>query len=171
MVKKNTFLLSHSHVLREKPLEAICLIKLCCCVNWITVTFLLLQGIRYAAPPLKSNRWQPSTVYSPSGSECPAKVDARTFGSKCAQLGPNEGVIGSEDCLFVNVWTPALDTGDDNNATWNDTVLIWLDIRTWHINCATCVNTTCESVCVSDTTRPFHQLGELVLSDNMGYCR
>src|SRR5262249_26643497 len=34
--------------------------------------------------------------------------DATSFGSKCAQLDPGSGIlVGSEDCLTLNVWTAA----------------------------------------------------------------
>ena len=56
-------------------------------------------GIPYAAPPVGSLRWQPP--------QAPASwtttLAAIAFGSECLQ---STGV-GSEDCLFVNVWAPA----------------------------------------------------------------
>ena len=65
-------------------------------------------GIPYAAPPLGDLRWKPPIP--------PAKWSgirtATAFGSYCLQ-GPVfgdmnfRGVTGSEDCLFLNVWTPS----------------------------------------------------------------
>ncbi len=61
-------------------------------------------GIPYADPPTGENRWMPPRP--PTWAEIPATE----FGPKCPQgkagdleiLGPDE----SEDCLYLNVWTP-----------------------------------------------------------------
>ena len=63
-------------------------------------------GIPYAAPPVGPLRWQPP--------QPPAKWtvprDATQFGSPCAQLPARwfHYIPGSEDCLYLNVWTPQL---------------------------------------------------------------
>lgn len=72
-----------------------------------TVSF---KGIPYAAPPVGRLRWRPPE---------PAKAwkgvrDAAAFGPICAQnYNPQDNGVGplpySEDCLTLNVWTPALD--------------------------------------------------------------
>jgi para-nitrobenzyl esterase len=62
-------------------------------------------GIPFAAPPVGSLRFMPPQPAA-SWSEV---VDATHFGNSCAQWDPLAGgVSGSEDCLTVNVWTPAL---------------------------------------------------------------
>jgi para-nitrobenzyl esterase len=65
------------------------------------------QGIPYAAPPVGGRRWrapQPARSW-------PGVRDATEPGATCPQLGYLAGgpppVVGSEDCLFLNVWTPA----------------------------------------------------------------
>lgn len=79
-----------------------------------------LQGLRYALPPVGVLRWHAPVLYSHSIAECPAQLDARVFGNQCAQLGGVGGasgsgvVLGSEDCLFLNVWTPSL-TAESND--------------------------------------------------------
>ncbi|KAK7912696.1 hypothetical protein WMY93_012907 [Mugilogobius chulae] len=66
------------------------------------------KGMRYAAPPVGPLRWAP-----PEAATCnsDAQHDATRFGSICAQVEPLSSsglVMGHEDCLFVNVWTPSL---------------------------------------------------------------
>ncbi|XP_075939268.1 para-nitrobenzyl esterase [Anarhichas minor] len=65
------------------------------------------KGIPYAAPPVGDLRWAP-----PADPVCRARVtDAGCFRSMCPQVRPLsiEGkVMGQEDCLFLNVWTPTL---------------------------------------------------------------
>lgn len=65
--------------------------------------------MRYAAAPVGDLRWAPPTVPScVSGNKV---QDAGRFGSMCAQVRPptSQGkVMGQEDCLFANVWTPTL---------------------------------------------------------------
>ncbi|MBK9090050.1 MAG: carboxylesterase family protein [Holophagales bacterium] len=61
------------------------------------------RGIPYAAPPAGSRRWRPPAPPAPwSGVR-----RASAFGAICAQLDEAGNVSGSEDCLFLNVWTPA----------------------------------------------------------------
>ncbi len=57
-------------------------------------------GIPYAEPPINALRWQPPVTKRPW---FPRVLDATSFGSKCTQ-GLNG--TGSEDCLFLNVYTP-----------------------------------------------------------------
>lgn len=60
------------------------------------------KGIPYAAPPVGDLRWRP-----PAPVSCWEGVrDAAAFGPICLQY--EEGTVaGSEDCLTLNVWTPA----------------------------------------------------------------
>ena len=70
----------------------------------------VFKGIPYAAPPVGTRRWQASVPCDVN--KCwNGTLDATKFGSICVQQdvgSPNDPskVIGSEDCLFVNVWTP-----------------------------------------------------------------
>lgn len=61
----------------------------------------------YAAPPVGTLRWAP-----PAEPVCRSGVmDAGRFRSMCPQVHPllrTGRVMGQEDCLFINVWTPTL---------------------------------------------------------------
>ncbi|MEU9030397.1 carboxylesterase family protein [Streptomyces sp. NPDC048383] len=63
------------------------------------------EGIPYAAPPTGSLRWR---LPLPAPHR-PAVLDAGAPGSSCVQLPPlgPAAATGSEDCLFLNVTTPA----------------------------------------------------------------
>jgi para-nitrobenzyl esterase len=61
------------------------------------------KGIPYAKPPVGALRFRPPQ---------PAQAWQGTlagdrFGPVCPQLAPGNKVVGSEECLLVNVWTPA----------------------------------------------------------------
>jgi para-nitrobenzyl esterase len=57
-------------------------------------------GIPYAVPPVRALRWVPPKRY---GFFPGFVLNATTFGSQCTQGGG-----GSENCLFLNVYTPPL---------------------------------------------------------------
>jgi para-nitrobenzyl esterase len=62
----------------------------------------VFKGIPYAQPPVGALRWaapQPATRWK-------GVRDATAFGSVCPQAGPNNTVVGDEDCLDLNVYTP-----------------------------------------------------------------
>lgn len=60
-------------------------------------------GIPFAAPPLGDLRWRPPVDPQPWADE----LDAAAFGPACPQWDDDAGVvIGAEDCLTLNVWTP-----------------------------------------------------------------
>ncbi len=61
-------------------------------------------GIPFAAPPVGTRRWRPP---SPYGLFPGFILQATQFGSACTQASG-----GSENCLFLNVYTPQLNIGD-----------------------------------------------------------
>ena len=77
----------------------------------------LFKGIPFAAPPTGPLRWRPPQEVP--GWDGVKKCDK--FGPACPQLiGPwveeltpkDEPTVFDEDCLYLNVWTPAQSTGD-----------------------------------------------------------
>jgi para-nitrobenzyl esterase len=54
-------------------------------------------GIRYAQPPIGTLRWKPPQAPNPGQ----GSIIAGAFGNRCPQPA------GSEDCLFLNVYTPS----------------------------------------------------------------
>ena len=68
---------------------------------------LAFKGIRYATAPVGALRWQPPKA-APATRE---PTRAAAFGPACLQTGaPSAGTPAtSEDCLFLNVWTPGLE--------------------------------------------------------------
>ena len=70
----------------------------------------LFKGVPFAAPPIGELRWRPPQPVVPWR----GVRDASAFGSECPQTQYAEGSVyirplqkQSEDCLFLNVWTPA----------------------------------------------------------------
>jgi para-nitrobenzyl esterase len=64
----------------------------------------VFKGIPYAQPPLAELRWQPTAPVKP----WTGVRDALRFGGECSQ-NPMWGhpKVANEDCLYLNVWTPA----------------------------------------------------------------
>jgi len=75
-----------------------------------TPGIVVFRGIPYAAPPVGNLRWRaPQAAAKWQGVR---KMDQ--FGSRCVQpvRGNPQEATGSEDCLYLNVWTPAKGAGD-----------------------------------------------------------
>lgn len=70
------------------------------------------RGIPYASPPINTLRWRPPEAISKANDNCwNGTLSATQFGSACFQMRPNgtaTSFTGSEDCLYLNVWTPSL---------------------------------------------------------------
>jgi para-nitrobenzyl esterase len=78
----------------------------------------VFRGLPFAAPPVGDNRWRPPQPVEPWD----GVRDASQFGNTCVQpptepryvnIANMEGTPPlSEDCLYLNVWTPATSAGD-----------------------------------------------------------
>jgi len=66
-----------------------------------------VQGIPYAVAPVGTLRWREPVLLSDDTAGCPTELNAHRYGSRCVQLDSDLMPSGSEDCLFINVWTPA----------------------------------------------------------------
>ena len=76
-------------------------------------------GIPYAAPPTGNLRWRPPQPRAPWA---PATLDVTAAVRQCPQLNVVTGAVqGMEDCLWLNVWTPATPR---RGRGWP--VLVWL---------------------------------------------
>lgn len=74
----------------------------------------IYRGIPYAAPPIGDLRWRPPAPVQPwDGTR-----EAKEFSAACPQPASDYPSSGdtpantSEDCLYLNVWTPAKSAGD-----------------------------------------------------------
>jgi len=74
-------------------------------------TQVVFKGIPYAAPPVGPRRWLPPAAVEP----WTGVLAAHEYGPACMQAplqtllpGHKKEALG-EDCLYLNVWTPALD--------------------------------------------------------------
>lgn len=79
----------------------------------------VFKALRYAESPVGERRWRKPEPSSPES--CVAGRRPEHFGSPCLQANPmTKKFEGSEDCLFLNVWTPRIDP------TAGLDVLVWI---------------------------------------------
>ena len=80
-------------------------------------------GIPYAAPPVGENRWRPPQP----AARWETPRDATQFANHCPQVGGPFG-IGSttEDCLFLNVYTPTHTHGHHPGEPHGHPVMVWI---------------------------------------------
>ncbi|KAF2626476.1 cholinesterase [Macroventuria anomochaeta] len=77
------------------------------------------QGIQYATIP---SRFSHSVYLPPAGSN----ISALSYGPQCIQGSCSSGTAScSEDCLYLNIWTPVLPSGKSSKTT-KKAVLVWI---------------------------------------------
>jgi len=73
----------------------------------------IFRGIPYASPPVGDRRWMPPTPPLPWADIKPAKKFTPIAPQPVNQMGTMIGLAApetqSEDCLYLNVWSPGLD--------------------------------------------------------------
>ncbi|HWG18554.1 MAG TPA: carboxylesterase family protein [Acidobacteriaceae bacterium] len=77
----------------------------------------VFKNIPFAQPPIGDLRWHEPLPAKP----WPGVRDATAFSPACVQSG-NEGATSSEDCLYLNVWTPAWPMPAQHSAA----VMLWI---------------------------------------------
>lgn len=82
---------------------------------------LLFRGIPYAAPPVGEKRWLPPEPLKPWAGVRPA-IEYAPIAHQIVQSGSTLPVVAtpkqSEDCLYLNIWTPGLDNAKRPVMVW-----------------------------------------------------
>ncbi|XP_033741764.1 para-nitrobenzyl esterase-like [Pecten maximus] len=81
------------------------------------------RGIPYSLPPTGSRRWKPPVPLNKASGNCwDGTFQAFNYGNTCMQRNPENRstILGSEDCLYLNVWTPTI------NSSANLHVMVWI---------------------------------------------
>ncbi|XP_058804712.1 uncharacterized protein LOC131671922 [Phymastichus coffea] len=81
------------------------------------VKYAAFKGIRYAKPPVNELRFKPPVEADPWTDI----YEAFTDGNICTQVNSN-AVIGSEDCLFINIFTPHTEF----HSSISKPVMVWI---------------------------------------------
>ncbi len=86
-------------------------------------------GIPFAEPPLGELRWKAPLPPKPRAH----RLEATREGNACSQVasslgvpGPKGSIVGSEDCLYLNVWAPRLSPGDLAAGEARLPVMVWI---------------------------------------------
>jgi len=80
-------------------------------------------GIPYAAPPVGALRWLPPKAFG----HWPGVLQATHFGRECPQFNDARGVqIGSENCLYLNVYTPKQTNAAASEDGSGLPVMVWI---------------------------------------------
>jgi para-nitrobenzyl esterase len=89
----------------------------------VTPTVHQFLGIPYAEAPVGPLRWQPPQPLAPWSTP----LDASAFGARCAQTTSPFGIPStSEDCLFLNVYTPHRKSVPERDLRRHRPVMVWI---------------------------------------------
>ncbi len=85
------------------------------------------KGIPYAEPPIENLRWKETQKANPWA----GRFKATEFKNACFQRGSifendESAWSGSEDCLYLNIWTPKLSQEDIVNSDKKLPVMMWI---------------------------------------------
>ncbi|XP_043270961.1 venom carboxylesterase-6-like [Venturia canescens] len=92
--------------------------------------FAAFRGIPYAQPPIGSLRFEPPKPFGSWSGVRPAKEDAPI----CTQRNiytHQEEIVGIEDCLYLNVYSPGLPSNEVDGSRKNYPVMIWFHGGGW----------------------------------------
>ncbi|XP_050081172.1 juvenile hormone esterase-like [Anopheles maculipalpis] len=81
-------------------------------------------GVRYGEPPVGKLRFRRSVMHQPSGHQ-----NYTTVGSMCTQFRDTSNlsvVLGVEDCLFANIYTPNVDVAAKKHSSKGHPVLVFV---------------------------------------------
>lgn len=84
-------------------------------------------GIQYAVPPLNDLRFKPTVPIWSDPTLCkPKRIrKAKKFSPECFQINPfNKKIHGNEDCLYLDVYTPRL----DSSVSMRLVTKLWLNV-------------------------------------------
>ncbi|KAG7212180.1 hypothetical protein KM043_012520 [Ampulex compressa] len=90
--------------------------------------FAAFRGIPYALPPLGELRFQPPKPAAAWEGVRSAQKDSDICIQRNAYTH-DENIVGSEDCLYLNVYTPKLPSNDDGK--YGYPVMIWIHSGGW----------------------------------------
>lgn len=88
-------------------------------------------GIPFAEPPVGALRWRAATPQKP----WQAQFQATSVGAHCVQVGTSVGLVpkesygqitGSEDCLYLNIWTPRFAPDEVPKGDEKLPVMVWI---------------------------------------------
>src|SRR5262245_52625117 len=89
----------------------------------VTPTMQEFLGIPYAAAPVGALRWKPPQPHAP----WMTPLDASAYGGHCPQTASPYGIAtNTEDCLFLNVYTPHRKTPAENDLRKHRSVMVWI---------------------------------------------